>query len=724
MVSELLCALAAAVSYASSHPGTSAKEESHVASTLAKSSVNVHSNPDYLPLSSSENAIGLQSEGATSAYDYEVTVDEHDCEGVLFTINLSMTYLGHTFDLEGISVQVTLHSTLDEESGEIPHDGGSGYTGTYGNFAYESDLDYPLLNWSIYAVFEIRAAGRTFEVSPVAGGSNILIGQPYTLRLTYGDYPGPGHRVSLDLNVNADYGTPDMFTKSLLACHWLRLAEKVALEEFSMPDTGVDGKPISFWYVADIDWFDITSFSHYWFGGIFDEGWKRPKTMFHEYGHFVQHVMGVYPMDIIDLFSEGPPSHNATQDHFDERSKPLALKLAWSEAWAEAFSMIVVDQCSDHLSDFSWEQENNPLPVFDDYSQFDNDEDSCEAQEKAIVAFLLDLYLGDEFGLELGLEGFWNATVLSGVKTFPQFATYMYAAYQSWRSRIGDSLSYHHIAPEIVIAYLNSRDTMTITFKKNGSSVLSPDLFDIVFLDPSGYERCRLTGIGSTRLAPNAVEDDAYNLVLTEQEMNIVRTSLGSLEACYVSVVSYQSEEPLSGPYWSAFWFVSLYQGTRRLDAGSFGLPESYCAEEEVTTMSLPDDTAVISRLRCGRIQEDWINLSPRREGHGESYFEVNFQEKTYEHLEISLSLWGEREYLNPSESVAVIEVSIERDPDEDDWVIAHDLLEGEGMQTDRYAPGTYVVDGTYRSFRVRVESRPFGTDNKGRVSISHVVIS
>lgn len=724
MVSELLCALAAAVSYASSHPGTSAKEESHVASTLAKSSVNVQSNPDYLPLSSSENAIGLQSEGATSAYDYEVTVDEHDCEGVLFTINLSMTYLGHTFDLEGISVQVTLHSTLDEESGEIPHDGGSGYTGTYGNFAYESDLDYPLLNWSIYAVFEIRAAGRTFEVSPVAGGSNILIGQPYTLRLTYGDYPGPGHRVSLDLNVNADYGTPDMFTKSLLACHWLRLAEKVALEEFSMPDTGVDGKPISFWYVADIDWFDITSFSHYWFGGIFDEGWKRPSTMFHEYGHFVQHVMGVYPMDIIDLFSEGPPSHNATQDHFDERSKPLALKLAWSEAWAETFSMLVDDQSSDHLSDFSWGEGENPQDEFEDYSLFVSHEKSCEAQEKAIVAFLLDLYLGDEFGLELGLEGFWNATVLSGVKTFPQFATYMYAAYQSWRSRIGDSLSYHHIAPEIVIAYLNSRDTMTITFKKNGSSVLPPDVFDIAFLESSGYERCRLTGIGSTRLAPNAVEDDAYNLVLTEQEMNIVRTSLGSLEACYVSVVSYQSEEPLSGPYWSAFRFVSLYQGTRRLDAGSFGLPESYCAEEEVTTMSLPDDTALIRRLRCGRIQEDWINLSPRREGHGESYFEVHFQEGTYEHLEISLSLWGEREYLNPSESVAVIEISLERNPDEEDWVIARDLLEDEGMQTDRYAPGTYVVDGTYRSFRVRVESRPFGTDNKGRVSISHVVIS
>ena len=626
MVSELLCALAAAVSYASSHPGTSAKEESHVASTLAKSSVNVQSNPDYLPLSSSENAIGLQSEGATSAYDYEVTVDEHDCEGVLFTINLSMTYLGHTFDLEGISVQVTLHSTLDEESGEIPHDGGSGYTGTYGNFAYESDLDYPLLNWSIYAVFEIRAAGRTFEVSPVAGGSNILIGQPYTLRLTYGDYPGPGHRVSLDLNVNADYGTPDMFTKSLLACHWLRLAEKVALEEFSMPDTGVDGKPISFWYVADIDWFDITSFSHYWFGGIFDEGWKRPSTMFHEYGHFVQHVMGVYPMDIIDLFSEGPPSHNALQDHFEQRSKPLALKLAWSEAWAETFSMLVDDQSSDHLSDFSWGEGENPQDEFEDYSLFVSHEKSCEAQEKAIVAFLLDLYLGDEFGLELGLEGFWNATVLSGVKTFPQFATYMYAAYQSWRSRIGDSLSYHHIAPEIVIAYLNSRDTMTITFKKNGSSVLPPDVFDIAFLESSGYERCRLTGIGSTRLAPNAVEDDAYNLVLTEQEMNIVRTSLGSLEACYVSVVGYQSEEPLSGPYWSAFWFVSLYQGTRRLDAGSFGLPESYCAEEEVTTKSLPDDVLTIRRLRCGKIQDDWINLSPRREGHGESYFEVNFQ--------------------------------------------------------------------------------------------------
>ncbi len=724
MVSELLCTLVAAVSYASNLPGTPEKNESHAVSALPNSSVNVHSNAEEASLNSSENSLILQSDEATSAYDYGVTVDEYDCEGVLFTVNLSMTYLGHTFDLEGISVQVTLYSTLDEESGNPPHDGGSGYTGTYGNFAYESHLDYPWLNWSIYAVFEIRAAGRTFEVSPVTGGTNILIGQPYTLEIYSWDYPGPGHRVSLDLNVNADYGTPDRFTKSLLACHWLRLAEEVALEEFSMPDTGVDGKPISFWYVADINWFGLTSFSHYWFGGIFDEGWKKPTTMFHEYGHFVQHVMGVYPMDIIDLFTEGLPSHKRGDDHFAERSKPLALKFAWSESWAETFSMIVADLCSNHLSDFSWEEKSSPLDEFAFYSDLSFDDRSSEAQEQAIVAFLLDLYLGDEFGLELGLEGFWNATVLSGVKTFPQFAAYMYAAYQSWRSRIGDSLSYHHIAPEIVIAYLNSRDTMTITFKKNGSSVLPPDVFDIAFLESSGYERCRLTGIGSSRLAPNALDEDAYNLVLTEQEMNIVRTSLGSLEACYVSVIGYQSEEPLSGPYWSAFWFVSLYQGTRRLDASSFGLPESYCPEEEVTTMSLPDDTAVIRRLRCGRIQEDWINLSPRREGHGESYFEVCFQEKTYEHLEISLSLWGEREYLNPSESVAVIEYSTERNPDEDDWELARDLLEGEGMQTDRYAPGTYVIEADYCSFRVRVESRPFGTDNKGRVSISNVVIS
>lgn len=724
MVSELLCALVAAVSYASSLPGTSAKEESHVASTLAGSSMNAHSNLDDLPLSSGENLLDLQSEGATPAYDYDITVDEHDCEGVLFTINLSMTYLGHTFDLEGISVQVTLYSTLDEESGEIPHDGGSGYTGVYGNFAYESDLDYPLLNWSMYAVFEIRAAGRTFEVTPIAGGSNILIGQPYKFRLACWDYPGPGHRVSLDLNVNADYGTPDGFTKSLLACHWLRLAEKVALEEFSMPDTGVDGKPISFWYVADINWGGITSFSHYWFGGIFDEGWKRPATMFHEYGHFVQHVMGVYPMDIIDLFSEGPPSHNVLQDHFGHRSKPLALKLAGSEAWAETFSMIVVDQCSDHLSDFTWNNGENPLVEFEDYSQFVFHENSCEAQEKAIVAFLLDLYLGDEFGLELGLDGFWNATVLSGVKTFPQFATYIYAAYQSWRSRIGESLSYHHIAPEILIASRNTDDSLRITFRKNGSSVLPPDTFDVAFLESSGFERARVTGIGTSRLAPNALDNDAYDLVLTKEEMDLVRASCQPLEACNVSVIGYQSEEPTSGPYWSGFQLVSLYQGTRRLDASSFPLPESYCAEEEVTIKSLPDDMLTIRRLRCGKIQDDWINLSPRREGHGESYIEVCFQEKTYEHLEISLSLWGEREYLNPSEGVAVIEISLERNPDEEDWVIARDLLEDEGMQTDRYAPATYIVDGDYRSFRVRVESRPFGTDNKGRVSVSNVVIS
>ena len=73
MVSELLCTLVAAVSYASGLPGTPEKKETHVASALAVSSVNAHSNVDDLPLSAGENSLALQSEGATSAYDYDVT---------------------------------------------------------------------------------------------------------------------------------------------------------------------------------------------------------------------------------------------------------------------------------------------------------------------------------------------------------------------------------------------------------------------------------------------------------------------------------------------------------------------------------------------------------------------------------------------------------------------------------------------------------------------------
>ena len=68
-------------------------------------------------------------------------------------------------------------------------------------------------------------------------------------------------------------------------------------------------------------------------------------TLIHEYGHFVEHIMGNYKSDIEDFLIYGP-EHSYDNDNFanneqeNQKSKEYAMELTWSESWANAFSQL------------------------------------------------------------------------------------------------------------------------------------------------------------------------------------------------------------------------------------------------------------------------------------------------------------------------------------------------------------------------------------------------
>ena len=129
-------------------------------------------------------------------------------------------------------------------------------------------------------------------------------------------------------------------------------------------------------------------------------------------------------------------------------------------------------------------------------------------------------------------------------------------------------------------------------------------------------------------------------------------------------------------------------------------------------------------RLRTGFIENEYINLCPRKEGFGTAYLEFEF-DKPVTGIDINLSFWSddERYYAadNPEASIDYWDDSI------NDWDQSLDLLEA-NMPTDRTNQKTYSIkfDKPTTKFRIYAHFNNMTgyTDrNKGRISIGNMVI-
>mgnify|MGYP003185982631 CR=1 FL=1 len=162
-----------------------------------------------------------------------------------------------------------------------------------------------------------------------------------------------------------------------------------------------------------------------------------------------------------------------------------------------------------------------------------------------------------------------------------------------------------------------------------------------------------------------------------------------------------------------------LYHNTYTLSPEDWGFDERYYFKNEglkYSTIELNDFVIDTERLRCGYIEEEYINLSPNRYDAGDAYLELTFNEPIYE-FSTYVSLWSDNEYLYSTQGdYAYIQYLDENG----NWQTFIDLL-SVGLPTDRNNQKHFeydFIEGTYGIKFVAHKESPNTDRNKGRISI------
>lgn len=159
------------------------------------------------------------------------------------------------------------------------------------------------------------------------------------------------------------------------------------------------------------------------------------------------------------------------------------------------------------------------------------------------------------------------------------------------------------------------------------------------------------------------------------------------------------------------------------LSPSEYGFPEAYATTEIASSIYMPssNNNTLISfnRYRCGYIEEEAINISPRREGYSEAYLEYTLS-KNVDKILVDLSFWSAKEFTNDANSEYKIEYLLAGE-----WIPLVDLWEDVELPTDRTNPLTVEVDfpSNTTSFRFYSWSLYTSDRNKGRLSIFDMMI-
>lgn len=130
-------------------------------------------------------------------------------------------------------------------------------------------------------------------------------------------------------------------------------------------------------------------------------------------------------------------------------------------------------------------------------------------------------------------------------------------------------------------------------------------------------------------------------------------------------------------------------------------------------------------RLRTGYIENEFINLSAKREGAGEAHLEYWF-DKTIRKFELRLSYWQISDVLSKLNSTANFDVlKYNENSNQYYWEHALDLLDI-NLTTDRTHQDVFTFEyirEEVHGFRFVVFSPAIGTKNSGRISIGNIML-
>lgn len=157
------------------------------------------------------------------------------------------------------------------------------------------------------------------------------------------------------------------------------------------------------------------------------------------------------------------------------------------------------------------------------------------------------------------------------------------------------------------------------------------------------------------------------------------------------------------------------------LAPNDYGFEPQYFFNPKSKNVTFGSVTFTTNRLRTGYIEEEKINLSPRRYMAGTAYLEYRFSNPVRK-VSADLSFWSASENLSTYDSSLVFEY---QKWSNNEWVIETDLLRDINLGTNRYSQEQYVFDlpNNTKAFRFYSTSSATGDRNKGRLSIGTMVI-
>lgn len=234
------------------------------------------------------------------------------------------------------------------------------------------------------------------------------------------------------------------------------------------------------------------------------------------------------------------------------------------------------------------------------------------------------------------------------------------------------------------------------------------DAYDFVFLNSQKKEIFRVSNI------------NPVHHTLTIQQWQTIMATMGS--NYYVYVVGYKiGSSTMKARIGNLDEFNKPSSFATKYIAypSNYGLPAQYFFNTQSKEVTVGNLTFNMNMLRTGFIENEFINLSPRRSGAGTAYLEYVFTEKVYR-IDVDLSLWGASESINANNATAVIQYK----NSSGQWVTILDLLNDVTLSTNRYNQDTYSIvfpNGTYE-YRYYMTADAIGSQNKGRLSIGNTV--
>ncbi len=154
-----------------------------------------------------------------------------------------------------------------------------------------------------------------------------------------------------------------------------------------------------------------------------------------------------------------------------------------------------------------------------------------------------------------------------------------------------------------------------------------------------------------------------------------------------------------------------------------YGFEQEYFFYNKEHTFEVGDLSIRTYRLRTGFIENEYINLSPKRENAGDAFLEYWFS-KPVRSFDLNLSYWQIKDVLSPLNSTAYFSVLYKNDDGNYYWVHATDLLNDISLTTDRYNQNNYqysYIKNEIYGFRFVMQAPATGSSNSGRLSIGNI---